>query len=148
MKVYKGYELIKEIAEGNIEDQTTFNLICRDGKQEYFYLKEGESLFRDITDAFGKINGNIINIMSDFSLKEIAEADFELIENQTIDIDSIEELVGEVILHFDIGKIDEVNYKNNLRNIAESIESLKCKQNQLIRALKHLNKEIQSIKEE
>ena len=55
---------------------------------------------------------------------EFAKRDFELIEDNNIDIDSIEEL-------------DNITpYYDYYRTI-----------NQLTRAVKHLNKEIQSIKE-
>ena len=55
------------------------------------------------------------------------DIEFSLIEDQTIDIDSIEE--------FEFGEIeDRTNYEN------------RSKINKIIRALKHLNKEIQSIK--
>ena len=68
----------------------------------------------------------------DFGIKELATSDFELIEDQTIDIDSIEEL--ETYLHADTYDWDDV--ENNTKTI-----------NILIQAVKHLNKEIQSIKE-
>lgn len=56
------------------------------------------------------------------------DIEFSLIEEQTIDIDSIEE--------FEFGEMEEqTNYDN------------RCKINKLIQAVKHLNKEIQSIKE-
>lgn len=63
----------------------------------------------------------------------IANAEFELIENQAIDIDCIEEF----------SKADDIDwcYPSN-----ENIQKLGLKMNEIIRAVKHLNKEIQSIK--
>ena len=65
---------------------------------------------------------------------EFAKRDFELIEDQTIDIDSIEELWGNCV-----GDSNQCRDDFMLKNIA--------KINELVKVAKHLNKEIQSIKE-
>ena len=63
---------------------------------------------------------------------EFAKREFELIEYQTIDIDSIEEI--------EISKKEKEQYTSFIIKIGE-------KTNELVRMLKYLNKEIQSIKE-
>ena len=113
-KVYKGYELIKEIAEGNITDKQQVYLLCAEKIKlywEYGYLRIPASTKRE--------NRKI-------DMFDIMNYEFEVeIEDQTIDIDSIEEF-GEIE--------DRTNYEN------------RSKINKIIRVLKHLNKEIQSIK--
>ena len=69
----------------------------------------------------------------DFGIKELAISDFELIEDQTIDIDSIEEL-------------DKCDFGHN-NTISQQEVWYIDKINEVIKGLKHLNKEIQSIKE-
>ena len=60
------------------------------------------------------------------------DIEFSLIEDQTMDIKSIEEI--------ELSEYDRERYVAPIRNNADKI-------NELIRAVKHLNKEIQSIKE-
>lgn len=74
-KIYKGYELIKEIAEGNIPNGTRF-------KAEYctFVARDGY--------LFDEYNGKDQKYATSFQLVW----DFELIEEPAIDIDSIEEI--------------------------------------------------------
>ena len=62
------------------------------------------------------------------------DIEFSLIEDQTIDIDSIEEL--DTTKTFDYTMKEVLEWNNEMEE----------KINQTIRALKHLNKEIQSIK--
>lgn len=78
MKVYKGYELIKAIADGEI--------------------KEGSLILFDstiwIVDEYSdivKYQEEHITLFNTYKAKEIAMSDFELIEDE-IDIDSIGEL--------------------------------------------------------
>ena len=105
MKVYKGYELIKEIAEGNIKEGTRF---------------KNKSFRHEIIHRQGLLY--IDNqYHSEISVMCYLNEDFELIEDQTIDIDSISELYS----------------------ASDTDDTI----NELIRAVKHLNKEIQSIKE-
>ena len=64
----------------------------------------------------------------------IANAEFKLIEDQTIDINSIEEMEKFIYVG------------NSTLEIKEGFNRLIDKQNEILRALKHLNKEKQSIK--
>lgn len=61
----------------------------------------------------------------------LTNSTIELIEDQTIDIDSIQEI--------ELSEYDREHYVAPIRNNADKI-------NEVISALKHLNKEIQSIK--
>ena len=124
-KTYKGYELIKEIAEGNIKDGTRFkdssgNVYIKTNDVGYLEDEKGHT----ILDCF-------------YSLDELALCTFTLIEdNNEIDIDSIEELPewvtrrnGEVTQSE--GKRLEMAYKIN----------------ELIQAIKQHDREIKELKE-
>lgn len=101
-KVYKGKEIFKMIAEGQINKNTRVTVDNYDDCTLAFVFEDGRNLFKWLDE------------------------DFELIEDETIDIDSIEELkVGDLL--------------NN--------KITKNKINKLVQALKQLNKEIKSIKE-
>lgn len=111
---YKGYELLKAIADGEI--------------------KEGSLILFDsiiwIVDEYSdivKYKEEHITLFNTYKAKEIAMSDFELIENE-IDIDSIGEL----------------------KSVTNNIDGIVCimnKINELVQAVKQLNKEIKSIKE-
>ena len=101
-KVYKGKEIFKMIAEGQINKNTRVTVDNYDDCTLAFVFEDGRNLFKWLDE------------------------DFELIEDETIDIDSIEELkVGDLL--------------NN--------KITKNKINKLVQAVKQLNKEIKSIKE-
>ena len=100
-------------------------------KREYIFLDQELIENKNIQDDFP------CNITNQYTLEHIADGDFELIEEPTIDIDSIEELDEEIAYT----NIDYVtNWNNSEKIIVEQ-------QNNILRAVKHLNKEIQSIKE-
>lgn len=81
--------------------------------------KDWESWINNKTNLICNINETVL----------ILDDEFELIEDQTIDIDSIEEF----------SKADDIDwcYPSN-----ENIQKLGLKMNEIIRAVKHLNKEI------
>ena len=64
----------------------------------------------------------------------LTNSTIELIEDQTIDIDSIEE-IDYTLIDYELTN-DELNFLHEMKN----------KINELVKAVKHLNKEIQSIK--
>lgn len=107
-KVYKGYELIKEIAEGNIKEYSRFRVIVNNTLIGTIY-KEGQTLFWENQET------------NEVKAWTLTRCIFELIEDQTIDIEKISELYS----------------------ASDTDDTI----NELIRAVKHLNKEIQSIKE-
>lgn len=107
---YKGYELLKAIADGEI--------------------KEGSLILFDsiiwIVDEYSdivKYQEEHITLFNTYKAKEIAMSDFELIEDE-IDIDSIEELEG------------IVEYSTERNTI-----------NQLIQAVKQIDKRVKKIEE-
>ena len=110
---YKGYELLKAIADGEIKDGS--KVIAPNDIQ---YTYNGI--------AFKDENGNFMN--EEFSDREYAMFDFELIEDE-IDIDSIEEL----------------------KSVTNNIDGTICimnKINELVQAVKQLNKEVKELKED
>lgn len=115
-KVYKGYELMEEIAKGNIKDGTEF--IEYNGSNECtksIYVN-GELRHRD--EKFGYD-----------TLWHLKKCTFKPIEDQTIDIE-------ECNINISCQELD-----HNLRDIQSYINNV------IVEELKHLNKEIQSIKE-
>lgn len=117
------------ISKGQIADRTRFNFENNnfDGIIEYY----NETLYWIIFDEEWKEKDKK-NLFEMFNIQSTMVADFELIEDQTIDIDSIEEI--DTYPHADTYDWEDV--ENNIKTT-----------NILIQAVKHLNKEIQSIKE-
>lgn len=109
---YKGYELLKAIADGEI--------------------KEGSLILFDsiiwIVDEYSdivKYKEEHITLFNTYKAKEIAMSDFEIIENK-IDIDSIGEL----------------------KSVTNNIDGTVCimnKINELVQAVKQLNKEVKKL---
>lgn len=83
-KVYKGWELLKEIAEGNIKKNTKFNV-----------YRNGELYFTDYV-IYNKQNlkiNNGLQLIDFLTLQNMLSLDFELIEDQEeINIQDIEEI--------------------------------------------------------
>ena len=81
-KIYKGYKLIKAIVDGEIKEGQQFN-IYENGKLYFdtpvYYRNE---VLRH--------NGTLLTEF--LTLRNILNLDFELIEDEEIDIDNIEEL--------------------------------------------------------
>lgn len=116
-KVYKGYELLKSIADGEIKEGSRF-----DTYKGIVYF-DGINLRED--NAEGHYFTEIIDDL------EFSKLKFELIEDE-IDIDNIEELdTYETVETYDWQDVD-----TNRMTI-----------NELVQAVKQLNKEIKSIKE-
>lgn len=111
---YKGWELIKAIADGEIKEGTKFR--CLDEKPMEYYPD---------SNIYRYEHGSLLGRFGGFNILSIVNKDFEIVQKQDeIDIDSIEELEG------------IVEYCTERNTI-----------NQLIQAVKQLNKEIKSIKE-
>ena len=120
MKVYKAYELIKAIADGEIECCSKFNtykgIVYYDGFNLRKENEEGQYFTETISDL------------------EFSRLKFELIEDE-VDIDKIEE--------FNIS--DE--YTSAIIN-EDNIHILFKTQNEIIKAVKQLNNKMKSIKEQ
>ena len=115
-KIYKGYELIKAIADGNIKSGTQIRVHRPFGNTKYTidYWFWGNWFGKE--DGYSKPLDNIELFLCD------RENTFEIIEDE-IDIDNIEELnVGDLL-------------NNKIKKI-----------NELVQAVKQLNKEIKELK--
>lgn len=110
-KIYKGWELMKKIADGEIKKNQNIRIKFKDNSGEIFVFDGTEII--DITHK---------NIFDIYGTLTVLKSDIELIQDE-IDIDSIEELEG------------IVEYSTERNTI-----------NQLIQAVKQLNKEVKEIK--
>lgn len=126
---YKGYELLKAIADGEIYYGTKFKI--KDWNEIIVY-EQSNLIFREIFDTKEEGSNYGKAIFDLWNLDYILNAEFELIEDNTIDIDNIEELdTYETVETYDWQDVD-----TNRMTI-----------NELVQAVKQLNKEIKSIKE-
>ena len=120
-KIYKGYKLIKAIVDGEIKEGQQFN-IYENGKLYFdtpvYYRNE---VLRH--------NGTLLTEF--LTLRNILNLDFELIEDEEIDIDNIEELLK--IEEYEVDKTDTVINRNKI--------------NELVRAVKQLDKRTRKEKE-
>lgn len=127
-KVYKGYELLKAIADGEIKNNTKIEIKGRfsgDLIGSYFIYNEGALCF-PIYEPDG------VKYSDEMKMSDLINWEFKLIEDEIeIDIDSIEELENEVMQ-------DDWRYY---------VPMFFNKINELVPAVKQLNKEIKSIKE-
>lgn len=129
-KMYKGYELIKEIAIGNIKNDTKIipHYPNNDCTVDYFKYRYGflEAYHKNDVHSDNRVN---VCIFLDNNRT------FEVIEDE-IDIDSIEEIdLFDNGQGFENIKIVKESYDNNFTNITTII-------NELIKAVKQLNKKI------
>lgn len=118
-KIYKGYELLKAIENGEIKENTEF---LTKNKTKIYY--DG-SILR-YKEAYCGIKANTEIGMS------WLKGEFELIKDNKVDIDSIEELLK--IEPYEADKTDIVINRNKI--------------NELLKWAKQADKEIKSIKEE
>ena len=107
-KVYKGYELMEKAMKGEININQKVNSLSED--------------YKDCTLKF-VLNDTAIHVMG---------LNFELIEENTIDIDSI-------------GEYPEYFIENSTST--EDVKSLARKYNELVQAIKQVNKEMQELKQ-
>lgn len=133
MKEYKGYELIKAMENKEIEGGTKIYLSFTNekfdmNKKMKFYTKIG--MYRDLhlwREEEGKEDEEIRVI----GTEDLTNNIFYVIEKETIDIDSIE----------------EVNIKTKFTDYSTEITYIKIKYNELIKTVKQLNREIKELKE-
>ena len=113
---YKGYELLKAIADGEIKEGTKFK--CLNEKPMQYYPD---------SNIYRYEHGNFLGRFGGFNILSIVNKDFEIVQKQEeIDIDSIEEL----------------------KSVTNNIDGTVCimnKINQLIQAVKQLNKEVKEL---
>ena len=126
-KIYKGKEILKMIADGEIYYGTKFKI---EDWNEIVVYEQRNLIFREIfyTKEEGRNYGK--KIFDLWNLDYILDLTFELIEDEVY-IDNIEELLK--IEEYEVDKTDVVLNRNKI--------------NKVIQAVKQLNKEIKSIKE-
>ena len=120
--VYKGLEIMQMISKGQIEDRTRFNFENNnfDGEVEYYNGTLYWIVFDEKWNETGKKN-----LFEMFNIQSTMVADFEPLEDK-IDIDSIEEL----------------------KSVTNNIDGTVCimnKINELVQAVKQLNKEVKEL---
>lgn len=118
---YKGYELLKAIADGEIKEGSRFIFKTNQDIENVYW--NGENF--KYVDSKG-------NVMLDYADIELINGTFELIEDE---IDSIEEIYEA-----------ENDYVSD--DILEFFNEDRSAINTLIQAVKQLNKEIKELKEE
>lgn len=116
MKIYKGYELMKMLSKGEVNLKQKVNTLSLDYK----------------------------NCTIDFVIKDRAEnimdLDFELIEDE-IDIQEIEE-IAKMSFNFHKNKYTGSELSDNFEKIVELLNRQSNKQNELIKAVKQLDKKL------
>jgi hypothetical protein len=114
---YKGYELLKAIADGEIKEGTRFK--CLNEKPIQYYSD---------SNIYRYEHGNFLGRFGGFNILNILNKDFEIVEKQDeIDIDSIEEYKQE---HSE--RCIDVDIRNKL--------------NEILQAVKQINKEVKELK--
>ncbi len=83
-KIYKGWELLKAIADGEIKEGTKFK--CLNEKPMQYYTD---------SNIYRYEHGSLLGRFGGFNILSIVNKDFEIVQKQDeIDIDSIKELEG------------------------------------------------------
>ena len=101
---YKGYELLKAIADGEIKDGTkVISKDCSNNRIIYF----------NVNELCWKDNG--VSVFNSIYLLDFLNYNFELIEDE-IDIDSIEELEGIV---------EYCTERNTINQLIQAVKQLK-----------------------
>ena len=134
---YKGYELLKAIADGEIKKNQNIRIKFKDNSGEIFVFDGTETI--DITHK---------NIFDIYGTLTVLKSDFELIEDE-IDIDSIEKLSKIAYTEIDLNKKrskKDVEFTDKEIILAEKINQLIKAVKQLIKAVKQLNKEVKKLK--
>ena len=120
-KIYKGWELIKAIADGKIKDGTKFK--CLNEKLMQYYTD---------SNIYRYEHGSLLGRFGGFNILSIVNKDFEIVQKQDeIDIDSIEEIK--------LRPSDREHLSFGGLIFEEKI-------NKLVQAVKQLNKEVKELK--
>lgn len=123
---YKGYELLKAIADGEIKEGTKFR--CLDEKPMEYYPD---------SNMYRYEHGNFLGRFGGFNILSIVNKDFEIVQKQEeIDIDSIIELEK-----FEVDQF--VTMDKNERFDRTMIEYSRI--NELVQAVKQLNKKVKEL---
>lgn len=122
---YKGLEIMQMISKGQIEDGTRFDFENNNfnGEVEYYNGTLYWIRFDENWNETGKKN-----LFEMFNIQSTMVADFEPLKDE-IDIDSIEKL-------------------ESITNNIDGTVCIMVKINELVKAVKQLNKEVKELKEE
>lgn len=123
-KIYKGWELIKAIADGEIKEKSRF----RDTYSEYIYKRNS---FGDL--ELKREDGEELT-SPDYSYFAVKDNDFELIEDE-IDIDSIEKLDDTCYILYGMQDEEIENYHNKTRTTI----------NEILQAVKQIDKRVKKL---
>ena len=116
MKTYKGYELLKAIADEEIKDGSKIEIIGRFGgelKGSYFIYNEGAFEYNIYTPKN--------KIYEELSIRDILDYKFKILENE-IDIDNIENLLK--IEEYEVDKTDIVINRNKINELIQAVKQL------------------------
>lgn len=134
---YKGYELLKAIADGEIKKNQNIRIKFEDNSGEIFIFDGTEII--DITHK---------NIFDIYGTITVLKSDFELIEDE-IDIDSIKEIKWTEI-NGTGDEQDKFILEKNGRYICTNYDDFEMElirtTNQLVQAVKQLKKEEKELK--
>lgn len=120
---YKGYELLKAIADGEIKEGTKFK--CLNEKPMQYYPD---------SNIYRYEHGNFLGRFGGFNILSIVNKDFEIVQKQEeIDIDSIEEIK--------LRPSDREHLSFGGLIFEEKI-------NKLVQAVKQLNKKVKKLEED
>ena len=117
MRIYKGYELLKMLSKGEISLNQKVSTLSLD--------------YKKCTIGF---------VIKD-TAENIMDLDFELIEDE-IDIQEIEE-VAKMSFNFHKNNYTDSELSNNFETIVELLNRQSNKQNEIIKALKQLDKKLE-----
>lgn len=126
-KIYKGWELIKAIADGEIKEESRFI----DTYSKYIYKRNS---FGDL--ELKREDGEELT-SPDYSYFAVKDNDFELIEDE-IDIDSIEEL-NDTCYDVNIMSDDDLEFYHN---------KTRTTINEILQAVKQIDKRVKKLEKE
>ena len=132
-KIYKGWELRKAIADGEIHYGTKFKV--KDWKEIVVY-DQSNLIFREIFDTKEEGSNYGKTIFDLWILDYILNAEFELIEDE-IDIDSIEELDDTCYILYGMPDEELEAYHSETRTTI----------NEILQAVKQIDKRVKKIEE-
>ena len=132
-KVVDGVELLRMIRDREMRnnqeilDTTTKNIFHYNEDLQTFFGEDGEDM------------------LDNYYMYEFAESKFKILseEDKETDIDSIEELSKRIKFNYDVEKYTDNEINNNFYQITEIINECIEKQNELIKAVKQLDKRTQ-----
>lgn len=128
-KTYKGWELLKEIEEGNIKEGTKIKVRPFEGCED-IYKYNGDDFINEYNEEL---------MTSEHSIGSLSASDFEIIENQEeINIQDIKE-----INHYSVfSVVDGLTIENTDAELA----TISVTVNELIQAVKQLDNKIKENK--